>query len=251
MLTEQRYEIILRLLQEKGTVTFGEILEVLDASESTVRRDITALHKAGKLVKVFGGAVAVNHNVVSAEPTVAQKVGMHMAEKKKIALYAASLIQEHDFIFLDAGTTTECMIDVLPVTNITVVTNGVVHARKLAAAGHKVLLLGGELKGSTEAVVGNAAVRQLLDYHFTKGFFGTNGITRQAGMTTPDAGEALVKRTAMEHCRDVYVLADYSKFDNISSVTFSAFDRPVVITDRPINGYKDCGNVVTAKEPTF
>ena len=105
MLTEQRYDIILKLLQEKGTVTIGEILEILDASESTVRRDITALHKAGKLVKVFGGAVAVNHNVVSNEPTVAQKVEMNMSEKKKIAAYAVSLIQENEFIFMDAGTT--------------------------------------------------------------------------------------------------------------------------------------------------
>ena len=128
MLTEQRYDIILKLLQEKGTVTIGEILEILDASESTVRRDITALHKAGKLVKVFGGAVAVNHNVVSNEPTVAQKVEMNMSEKKKIAAYAVSLIQENEFIFMDAGTTTECMIDVLPTKNMTIVTNGVVHA---------------------------------------------------------------------------------------------------------------------------
>ena len=247
MLTEQRYDIILKLLQEKGTVTIGEILEILDASESTVRRDITALHKAGKLVKVFGGAVAVNHNVVSNEPTVAQKVEMNMSEKKKIAAYAVSLIQENEFIFMDAGTTTECMIDVLPTKNMTIVTNGVVHARLLAAAGHRVILLGGELKGSTEAVVGNAALRQLMDYHFTKGFFGTNGVTRTTGLTTPDAGEALIKRTAMEHCRDCFVLADSSKFDIISSVTFAPFDRPVIITDREIEGYKDCKHVIVVK----
>lgn len=59
MLTEQRYQIILDLLKEKKSVTATELKEILDTSESTVRRDITALHKAGKLIKVFGGAVAL------------------------------------------------------------------------------------------------------------------------------------------------------------------------------------------------
>ena len=54
MLTEQRYEIILGLLREKNSVTVTELKDILDASESTVRRDITALYKAGKLTRVFG-----------------------------------------------------------------------------------------------------------------------------------------------------------------------------------------------------
>ena len=73
MLTEQRFDIILKLLEEKKSVTVTELRELLDASESTVRRDITALDKAGKLTKVFGGAVALNHKVTAYEPTVAQK----------------------------------------------------------------------------------------------------------------------------------------------------------------------------------
>ena len=53
MLTEQRYEIILGLLREKNSVTVTELKDILNASESTVRRDITALYKAGKLTRVF------------------------------------------------------------------------------------------------------------------------------------------------------------------------------------------------------
>ena len=73
MLTEQRFDIILKLLEERKSITVTELRELLDASESTVRRDITALDKAGKLTKVFGGAVALNHKVTAYEPTVAQK----------------------------------------------------------------------------------------------------------------------------------------------------------------------------------
>ena len=102
MLTEQRYEIILGLLREKNSVTVTELKDILNASESTVRRDITALYKAGKLTRVFGGAVALEHTVNAYEPTVAQKSELNIEEKKKIAAYAASLIQPEDFVYLDA-----------------------------------------------------------------------------------------------------------------------------------------------------
>ena len=85
MLTEQRFYIILKLLEERKSITVTELRELLDASESTVRRDITALDKAGKLTKVFGGAVALNHKVTAYEPTVAQKSELNKEEKKKIA----------------------------------------------------------------------------------------------------------------------------------------------------------------------
>ena len=113
MLTEQRFDIILKLLEEKKSVTVTELRELLDASESTVRRDITALDKAGKLTKVFGGAVALNHKVTAYEPTVAQKSELNKEEKQKIAKYAASLITPDDFVYLDAGTTTGLMLEYL------------------------------------------------------------------------------------------------------------------------------------------
>ena len=103
MLTEQRYEIILGLLREKNSVTVTELKDILNASESTVRRDITALHNAGKLVKVFGGAVALDHVVTPQEPTVAQKITVHVSEKRQIAEYAARLIGQGEYIYLDAG----------------------------------------------------------------------------------------------------------------------------------------------------
>lgn len=232
MLTEQRYEKILKLLDEKKSITVTEIRDLLDISESTVRRDINALHKAGRLVRVFGGAVATDTTFVPNEPTVAQKKEVNVKEKQKIARYAAALIERDDFVYLDAGTTTECMLDYVTETGATYVTNAVAHAQKLATMGLRVFLIGGELKSSTEAVVGNQAVLTLLTYHFTKGFFGTNGLSETAGFTTPDANEALIKKTAMNQCRERYVLADSGKFDKISSVTFGKLDTAVILTDQ-------------------
>ena len=106
MLTEQRYEVILKLLEEKNSITVAEVKDLLNTSESTVRRDITALHNAGKLVKVFGGAVACDRTVITHEPTVEQKAEVNVEAKQLVAAKAAALIRPEDFIYLDAGTTT-------------------------------------------------------------------------------------------------------------------------------------------------
>lgn len=247
MLTEQRHEMILKLLSERGSITVTEVKEILNTSESTVRRDITALDKEGKLVKVFGGAVAKESRVTAHEYTVAQKSDLNREEKRRIARYAAALIEPEDFVYLDAGTTTAHMLDYIEEKSATFVTNAVSHAQRLVTRGMKVLLVGGELKGSTEAVVGSQAMRTLREYHFTKGFFGTNGVTKKSGCTTPDANEAMVKRTAMEQCKECFVLCDSSKFDQISSVTFAEFQGTRFITEKVVMGYEECGNVIVAE----
>ena len=136
------------------------------------------------------------------------------------------------------------LMDYLEEKNATFVTNAVAHAQKLAEMGMKVLLVGGELKSSTEAIVGGQATEMIRRYHFTKGFFGTNGVTKKTGFTTPEASEAVVKEIAMAHCRDRYVLADHDKFGKVSSVTFGAFQSAIILTDRKVPGIEDAGNVI-------
>ena len=88
---EQRYEIILELLETRKSVTVTELKEILDTSESTVRRDITALDKMGRLTKVFGGAVSLENAVSAYEPTVAQKSDLNIEEKKKRKFFQMNL----------------------------------------------------------------------------------------------------------------------------------------------------------------
>lgn len=252
MLTEKRYEIILSLLEERKSITVPELKELLKISESTIRRDLTALDQAGRLVKVFGGAVLAESSVMAAELSVSQKEDVNREEKEIIARYAASLIKANDFVYLDAGTTTGYMIEHITQKKATFVTNAVAHAKRLAAAGMKVLLVGGELKGTTEAVVGSQAILSIQNYHFTKGFFGTNGITKKEGFTTPDSNEALVKKTAFERSRKAYIVADSTKFGNISSVTFADFEDAVILTEqKPSAGYHSCGNITIAGETAY
>lgn len=87
MLTEKRYELILELLDKKRSVTVPEIKEVLGVSESTIRRDLNALDKAGRLTKVFGGAVSSDGTFTGTEPSVAQKMELQQEEKRRIAQF--------------------------------------------------------------------------------------------------------------------------------------------------------------------
>ena len=247
MLTEQRHRLLLELVNEKKSITVTEAKEVLNASESTIRRDIIALHNAGKLTKVFGGAVALEEDVITEEPSVEQRVEQNKEEKYMIAEYAASLVEQGDFVYIDAGTTTGCMIDFITEKSATYVTNAVSHAQKLAAAGFRVYLIGGELKPTTEAVVGNQAILSLETLHFSKAFFGTNGVSLKAGFSTPDYEEAMVKKTAIGQAKKAYILADYSKFGNISSVTFEEFAKAQIITDRkPPEAFLRSKNITVA-----
>ena len=234
MLTEQRHKLLLELVNKKKSITVTEAKEVLNASESTIRRDIIALHNAGKLTKVFGGAIALEETVITEEPSVDQRVEKNKDEKSIIAEYAASLIKPGDFVYIDAGTTTGYMLNFLKNSKSVFATNAVTHAKKLALQGNKVILIEGELKGSSGVV--------------KPAFFGTNGLTKKAGFTTPDTSEALVKNKAMEQCKECYVLADQSKFDKISPVTFQQFGRATIITESKPEGYMECENIIVVRE---
>ena len=240
MLTEQRHEIILNLLSEKGSITVTELKDILNTSESTIRRDLNTLDEQGRLTKVFGGAVEKINGVSTTELSVSQKADVNTEEKKKIAMYAARLVVPNDFIYIDAGTTTEYLIDYLEEKTATYVTNAVTHARKLAIAGFKVILIGGELKGITEAVVGNQAIITIDRMNFNKGFFGTNGITEKSGLTTPDINEA-----AFSHCHIKYILTDSSKFAETSAVTFGSINEATIITDKKIGSFAKLPNIIT------
>ena len=244
MLTEKRQEEILKLVNQNGSVTVQELKDIFDASESTIRRDLNALHDMGVLVKVFGGAVKNETKIQVKEEKVALRIEQHRAEKQKIAQYAASLIETDDFIYIDAGTTTGAMIPYIEETNATFVTNAVSHALMLAEKGMHVILIGGELKAATEAIVGNEAYQNIQKYNFTKGFYGTNGVDRKAGFTTPEVNEALVKECAMKQTKTAYILCDSGKFHQISPVRFAKFDEAIVITEQVPEEYKDKQNVI-------
>ena len=245
MLTEERYKIILDELNKNSVVYVNELVKLLDTSESTIRRDLNTLNSAGKLKKVHGGATLIEKEFNTKDYNVETREHLNIEDKISIAKYAAKLVTKNDLVYIDSGTTTNFIIDYLEEKNAVYVTNGINQAKKLISKGFKTYIIAGEIKESTEAIVGIEAISSLKKYNFTIGFFGTNGISEYRGFTTPDIKEALVKEEAIKRSRNSYILADKTKFNEISCITFAEINKSSIITTKlEDNRYYDKTKIV-------
>ncbi|KRL98466.1 DeoR/GlpR family DNA-binding transcription regulator [Liquorilactobacillus satsumensis] len=231
MLAEERQQMILAMLEEKGIVRLQDICESVECSESSARRDLQVLEEKGLLLRFHGGA-KLKHSLQQ-ELDMSGKFSKNTQQKSGIAKLAASLVQDGDVIYLDAGTSTLAMISFLHAgKNLVVVTNGVMHASALADQNIRTILVGGELKNTTKAIIGVETVKKLQQYRFDKVFLGMNGVHLQYGYTTPDPDEAAVKQTAIAQGERAYVLVDESKFDQISFVKVAEIADAAIITNK-------------------
>jgi DeoR family fructose operon transcriptional repressor len=251
VIAEERLSRIVNMVNERGAVSVPELMEELGASESTVRRDLQKLDRMGRLNKVHGGATRLREKYVVTDQSFDRRQTLHMKEKQAIAGYAKTLIEPDDFVFIDGGTTTMCLVDAIEETRATYLTNSLPHAQRLLAKGCRTLLPGGEVKPATEVLVGSETVNAIRRYHFTVGFWGTNGAGLESGFTTPEFSEAAVKTISIEQTVRPYVLADPSKFDKISLVTFAEFSAATVVTSKlseEDRSLRMSGNVIEAEE---
>ena len=231
MLTSDRQNEILKIVNRDGSATVADLPEKLSASESTIRRDLIQLDSEGKLKMVHGGANSISDSFSSVEYDMDTKSALNTEQKEKIGRYAATLINDDDLVFIDAGSSTMQLVDSLGQSKAVFVTNGVAHAKKLIKKGLKVFVIGGELKLSTEAIIGIEAVSNIEKFNFTKAFIGTNGISVSRGFSTTDVEEALLKRRVCELSYMTFVLADSSKFGVVSAVSFADIKKCCIITD--------------------
>lgn len=249
MLYEERLERIVSLVEQRKRMTVQELARELATSQSTVRRSLNLLDSKGYVTKVFGGAVSKNTLFSTRDNTVSERENLHREEKIMIARYAASLIKDDDFVYLDAGTTTAFMIDYITSRDAVFVTNSYTQAKLLSERGFMTLIPGGEVKAETEAIVGEETIESLSKYNFTKGFWGANGISLECGFSTPDLKEATIKKMSMRRTKERYVLADNSKFHFLSCATFCPFDAATVITDCVTNHeFQGKPNIIEVKK---
>ena len=230
MLAEERIRKILTLLEEKKAVSVTDLCQETGASEATIRRDLNELDRQGKLNKVHGGAVLPKDEFQSQEPDILTKSQLNVEQKQRIARYAAAQVNDDDFVFIDAGTTTLLMAEYLTNSKATFVTTGIECARRLVEKGLRVYVPGGLLKPGTQALGGAAARESIGRYNFTKSFIGTNGIAVRQGYTTPDMEEA----SMIDGCSPIqtYLLADSSKFGKVAAVTICPLRDACILTDR-------------------
>ena len=212
MYAPERHQQILETARANGRVEVAGLAKDLAVTPETVRRDLTALERRGVLRRVHGGAIPVER--LGIEPGVADRESHAAGQKERIARAALDELPDGGSIIIDAGTTTARLAQLLPTDReLTVVTHSIPVANILISRPNIVLhLLGGVVRGRTLAAVGEWTKAQIADVFADVAFMGTNGISVERGLTTPDIAEATVKRALIEAARRTVVLADHSKF---------------------------------------
>lgn len=229
MLKSKRKQLILEKVMKDKFVSLEYLVKALETSESTVRRDLDELESERKLRRVHGGAESLHF--LQEEESNQEKSIKNIQEKTRIAQKAASLIQEYDVIFIDAGTTNELLVNELHDPSVTVVTNSIHHATKLVERNIPTVIIGGVVKRSTDASIGGVALNQIGQLNFDKAFIGMNGID-DGFFTTPDMEEGAVKRAILENAKRTYVLADASKLGQTSFAKVAPISRARLITNQ-------------------
>jgi len=239
MLVGQRRNRIIELLKENHSISVSDLCEILEASEATIRRDLSILENSGKLERTHGGAIYSESNRIYIEDVLSSREGKFLIEKQFIAKKAFDLLENHDTIVLDAGTTTYELAYLIGQSNLhlTIVTNSMIVFKELAKNPNvELIILGGKVRTNTLASVGSAAVELMQRLFVDKAFLGTNGISLIEGFTTTDMDEAGIKRAMIQSSKQRIILADNSKFNKVYINQFAPVSMvDVIVTDNQTN----------------
>jgi len=235
MLAHQRHERILSELDRRESVRVSELVELLGVSDMTVRRDLDTLDRAGRLLKVHGGAARrVERSAARStdEPGFAAKSHRQTEEKEAIGSRAAQFVEPGSAVAISAGTTMHALArHLVGIPGLTVVTNSVWVAETLHAddrADTTVLLTGG-LRTPSDALVGPLTVNALRSIHADVVFMGVHGMDPRTGFTTPNLLEAETDRALVDTARRLVVLADHTKWGVIGISSFARLDQAEVL----------------------
>lgn len=228
---EERRQEIAALVRKNGRGDVTDLASRFEVTPETIRRDLTDLEQRNILRRVHGGAIPIER--FRAEPAVAERAVSMAKEKGRIASAALSFVPEVGTVLLDAGTTTLAMARVFPDRELTAFTNSLPVGLELAARGNlQLYMIGGRVRGLTLADVDEWALRQLVDLRVDVAFVGTNGLTVERGLSTPDPAEAAVKGALCRAAQQVVVLADNTKVGEEDAVRFAPIEEvDVLVTD--------------------
>lgn len=236
MLKRERLQIIQELVQKHGIITVKELINRLDVSDMTIRRDLDELAVSGKLIRVHGGAQSLDSSQNN-ELTHLEKKEIHLVEKQQIAKKAAQLIEEGDTIYIGPGTTQELIERYLPtMSNLRVVTNSLpIFQTWKAKKNIDLILVGGNYRQRSGAFIGGLANDTLAELKFNKAFVGVNGIHNES-MMTANTEEGTSQSVALNNAKEKIVLADQFKINRDDFYQFyNLYDVDRLITNSQLS----------------
>ena len=230
MLSVERQQTILDLLEKNDHIQVAELIGLFNVSDMTIRRDLAVLERKGVLRRVHGGAVSNRGR--SYEPSFMSRSMTRIEEKERIGMAAASLIRSGDSIMLDVGTTTlEIARHLKDCHNLTIITPCIQIAATLVEhPGIRLVLTGGIMRPSELSLVGHLAERTIRDFYVDKLFLGAAGVDFEAGFTEFNLEDTLVKQAMLRSAKDITVVVDSSKFGRVA---FTAI-APLQVANRII-----------------
>jgi DeoR family ulaG and ulaABCDEF operon transcriptional repressor len=234
MLERERHSLILKLVEERSIVSVGDLLDLLGASEATIRRDINTLAERGEVKRIRGGAEAVRprHQPHLVGMPFALSQDISVPQKRAIARVAAELITPGESIIINGGTTTFALVEFLADHDLDILTNSFpIAAKLLATSRNRITLPGGTIFREQNIVLSPFSNDTIENFWGNKLFTGCYGLNRfgimEADPLVVQAQTKLLKRT-----EDVIVMADSSKLRQKSAMIVTGLDRiSTIVTD--------------------
>lgn len=212
MIKEERHNFIIDLLANKKVVRVSDIINKLDVTDMTVRRDLKELETQGVLERVHGGAKLIDKSLDS-ELSHQEKIDINLSEKKEIAQKIAAQINNGETIFLGAGTTIELTHDYLNLDYAKIITNSIHVFNKFKNDKRlDLILVGGAYRDISGSFVGTIANDFLKSIYVEKAFIGVNAINEQSVYNSNET-EGVTQRLILNNSKTKYIVADDSKFD--------------------------------------
>jgi ribose transport system substrate-binding protein len=258
MTTFERRQRILAYLRERPGIKVTELAKLLDVSEGTIRNDLRALEKAGELTRVRGGAV-VRDGRDFISPAFGARAEVNATAKKRIARWAAGMVEDGDSVLLDSSSTVFHIAPfLLERSNLTIVTNGIEVAYALADnSSHTIILIGGVLRPDRALTVGYLGEKLLQNLHIKTAFVSCSGFSVETGLTQVDIQEAQLKSRMIESAERVVALIDSTKFGKVDLTPFASVEQVShILTDsdlapRYIDDIRQtCANLTVCGENT-
>lgn len=255
MAISERLKRLVGVVDERGFITIKELAEICAVSEITVRRDTKTLARDGRVCLVHGGVTSVNR---SASTETAHSVDANSERKRSIALHAAALIQPHDILFLDSGTTVQVLAKMLPtdipLTIVCCSLDAFESCRNYSSC--EIILVGGIFSPNSTLFYGHESVEMLKKFRTKRAFLGATGCDLKLGVTCRYANDVQLKQVALQTSIESVLLVDSDKFGKVGSHLFSEPARfSTIITDWALprdeyEAYREAGcNVMLAQPP--